>query len=424
MSQRFVTRAAWGSFALALAAALFTATATGGLASVLLQGAEDRRLEEAALVLAAELTTHLALDGDEIEHIVAQERAEHLHWGVVFAVVTSPAETRAGEPSLANVAAGRCETLENGLRACSIASSPHRVIAAAVHATTGAWLLTAGALASLGAAFLALLASRPLAATVVAPLSALEARVASVDANMLGSADLGPPSSIVEVDSLRERIIMLVQRVDGALLVATRFASDAAHELRTPLSVIQGEVELLGDGDSLSGERLTCVRVTVARLAVMVDRLLVLATPGEPAVTELVSMRDAVEDTVALLPLADQARVTLELTNDFSLRGDATLLSLMISNALSNALKFGSKVTVRLREHALEFEDDGPGVPLDEQSRVFEPLYRGRQARASRVQGHGLGLALIAHVARQHGAVAAFEGTVPGARLLIRFTKA
>ena len=163
-------------------------------------------------------------------------------------------------------------------------------------------------------------------------------------------------------------------------------------------------------------------RSTVARLSLLVERLLVLAMPGSgTAATELVSLRDVLEDTVAGLAPADRERVALELNGDVSLRGDSALLSSMVSNAISNALKFGHRVTARLIEDGLQFDDDGPGVPVDERVRVFEPLYRGQAARSARIAGHGLGLALIAHVARQHGGTAAFEEGAPGARLSLRF---
>jgi len=419
MSQRFATRAAWSSLVLAATAALVTALATSGFASWLLQRAEDRRLTEAGLVLAAELKDPTA-SAAELEELVEEERAETTHMGLAFAVVSLQGQWLAGDKRLPALEAGRCQAVGEEVRACAVAVEHFRVISGGPHPTTTAWLLAAALLSTLLGAGVASFASRPLAAKLVAPLAQLEARLSTLDAKAITRVELGPHSSVMEVDSLRRTIDLLLGRVNTALTQATRFASDAAHELRTPLSTIRGELELV-DGP-MSAETLSRLRSTVGRLTSLVDRLLVLATPGiEGAMTELISFRDVVEDTLAALPPTDRARVTLELLEDFSLRGDAALISTMVSNALSNALKFGSQVTVRLAERTLRFDDDGPGVPASERLQVFEPLFRGAAARAGRVPGHGLGLALIAHVAQWHGGSASFEEVARGASLVLRF---
>lgn len=420
MSQRFVTRAAMGSLALALLAAFVSASATGGLAAWLLQRAEDRRLQEAAFVLGEELKEAEGR-ADRIAHIVEDEHVETTHMGMVFAVFDAAHARVAGDARLSWLPPGTCAQPTSDFRACAHQAGPHLVIAGGAHASPMP-LVLAGLLAAALVGAVAFFLSRPLATSIVAPLSLLQARLDQLDATTITNAALGPGSGVTEVDALRQTVELLLRRIDEALSSATRFAADAAHELRTPLSTMQAELELMEEGTA-SADALSRVRATVARLSQLVERLLILATPGATGATELLSVGEVVEDTVRALAAAEQARVTLEVQAELLVRGDPALLATLISNALSNGLKFGRHVTVRVGPDRLQFDDDGPGVPVEERAKVFEPLYRGAAAREHRVPGHGLGLALIAHVARQLGGVASFEDGAPGARLVIRLTR-
>jgi nitrogen-specific signal transduction histidine kinase len=91
-----------------------------------------------------------------------------------------------------------------------------------------------------------------------------------------------------------------------------------------------------------------------------------------------------------------------------------------LSDAISNGLKFGHNVTANIEATStmatMRFDDDGAGITGEERTRAFEPFFRGRSAQ--RVPGHGLGLALIRHIATTHGGTAAFvDKSTPGARL-------
>ena len=100
---------------------------------------------------------------------------------------------------------------------------------------------------------------------------------------------------------------------------------------------------------------------------------------------------------------------------------------MLFSNALSNALKFGRKAEVTVFEAevdvVLQVDDDGPGVAPDQRTRVFEPFVRAPLAVERHISGHGLGLALISHVARRHGGSARFIDADAGARLEIRLPR-
>ncbi|HKO92411.1 MAG TPA: HAMP domain-containing sensor histidine kinase, partial [Polyangiaceae bacterium] len=326
-------------------------------------------------------------------------------------------------------------TDSESLRACAVpARASLWVVVAHVQKDVSALLALSSALAALLAGLGAWLASRPIARWLMGPLSELRREVGAIDFASTRSLGLGPAAGIAEVDALRKAIAELLARVASALRQAERFAADAAHELRTPLTAIRGELELLSEDGSIRPD----VHASLARagrrtleLQTLLERLLVLALPDESgwSASELVSLQELAEDMIALMPEADRARITLaDPTGDVLVRGDTTLLNLLFSNSLGNALKFGQHASVRAfadpPDVVLRVDDDGLGVPPEKRELVFEPFVRLRATGEPPVVGHGLGLALIAHVARRHGGVARFVGDAPGAHLEIRLPRA
>jgi signal transduction histidine kinase len=169
------------------------------------------------------------------------------------------------------------------------------------------------------------------------------------------------------------------------------------------------------------------VHRTLLAVSALIERLLILALPaGEDAERgQAVAMADVVREAVANLPPERAARVRAALDDEGMVRGDPSLLRAMVDNALDNALKFGAPQEVLVSVGCdgdrviTTVRDRGPGVPTQERARVFEPFYRTAEARASTVRGHGIGLALIAHVAAGHGGEAAFRDVSSGALLEI-----
>ncbi len=431
-SQSLLHRVALGSAASAAFAALLAASVTSVFAAYLTRRAHDQRVQDAALVLADEL------EGDAQRHSLAEmvrsELRETRHTGIAFAIFDrSNGELLAGNPHVPFSQEEAC-THSPALRACGVPARQGKlwVVAAAGKLDLALLFALSSALAALLAGLGAWLASRPIARWLMGPLSALRQQVGAIDFASTRSTSLGPAAGVAEVDALRAAITELLERVGRALRQAERFAADAAHELRTPLTAIRGELELLSEEASLTpetGASLQRAHRRVVELSILLERLLVLALPDESqwSASELISLQELAEDLIAALPEADRARVRLlDARGDVVVRGDSTLLGLLLSNGLGNALKFGAQVTVSACEDAgeavLRVDDDGPGVPAEQRALAFEPFVRlGGQQRA--VAGHGLGLALIAHVARRHGGVARFVDGAPGAHLEIRLPR-
>lgn len=402
-------RVAWASALAASGAALVAAFGTIAVASYLVQREEDRRLGDAAITLARELDAYLP--GKTVEAIVADEALEMEHTGVRFTVLDTRGQLLAGDRRLTTFGEG-CAGL-GSLRVCSARSTSGLWAVVAAKGTTPMPVFGLAAVLSVVlAAALAWLASRPLSRAVIAPLSRLRARIGTLEADTLSSSQLGTPEGVLEVDALRDTIDQLVRRVERAMDQANRFAANAAHELRTPLTSLRGELELLAE--QANAPELRAATDRVQQLSVLVERLLVLASPrrGPADVGELVSMRDLVEDAMATNVVIGEG--------DGRVRGDAVLLGLLVSNAVANALKFGGRASTAIErrgEHVvLVVDDEGPGVPAVDRERVFDPFVRG--SATARVPGHGLGLALIRHIAETHGGAARFvDKATPGARL-------
>lgn len=428
-----LTRVALGATASAVLAALVAAVVTSVFATYLVRRVDERRIMDAALVLAVELTDAAAVHGS-IDAVVARAEREMHHTGISFAVFDQRTQGRlVGNPSVPWVGTPACVVV-GSLHACATeAPEEHWVVASTPHKPIVSLLALSSALAALIAGLGAWLVSRPVASLLVGPLAELRERVGSIDMASGHGAELGEPVGIAEVDALRETIQALLARIGEAVAHAERFAADAAHELRTPLTSIRGELELLMEVPALrreAGNELARATAKVVQLQNLLERLLVLALPDQTrwSAMELVSLQDLTEDCVAELGEEERGRVRLRPPHgDVVVRGDEALLGMLFTNALANALKFGKHVEVESyeagEEVVLAVHDDGPGVPPDQRTRVFEPFVRAPLATERKITGHGLGLALIAHVARRHGGGVRFVDDGPGAHLEVRLRK-
>lgn len=429
MAGSIVRRVASGAALAASASALVAALATSLFAALLLQRAEDRRLEEASVTFAAELGRGGG-DVAALREVHRDESEEMDHTGMLFAVYDASGTLLVGDRRAALPGAPGCSTFSaSALRVCR-AQSPNGLSAVVGAPHTQPLPLLAGAalLAAIFAAALAWAGGRPISRRIVAPLTRLRERIAQLDVDALSASSLGPEEHIEEVDALRRTIEQLVVRVERALAQANRFAANAAHELRTPLTSVRAELDLLTERivDPEAREGAALAQRKLSELSVLVERLLILSVPARSAAEahEIVSLRDLLEDSVQALPEGDRARVQVA-SGDALVRGDAALLGTMVANAIANGLKFGDAVTAELSRvdgvAVLRIDDDGPGMDASERGRAFEPFFRGEAALRGRIPGHGLGLALIRHVATTHGGTAALvEKASRGARLEIR----
>jgi signal transduction histidine kinase len=416
---------------LTVVVAALGAAVTAGLSTYVahrsLTAGMDTRLRGAALALADEIRAGLTLD--EVRRDVEEDGRELAHAGLQIAVFEGP-HLLGGDPTTPVGPGTGCATVGK-LRLCAeragarlvVVAGPGDAIRSQLHLFAEAALV--GVLFTV---FAAVLIGRRLAARVVAPLTRLRQAVATVPDDAPGSADLGADEGWEEVDALRRVLGQVLSRLDLAVAQARHFAADAAHELRTPVATMRAELELVAEEPTdLPGARAAIARVhrTLLSVSALIDRLLILALPTPSGAPEgqAVALSEIVREAVDALPEASRARVTTHLEDEGIVRGDAALLRALVDNAVDNALKFSAphpvlcKVASQGGRVITTVADHGPGVPRQEHERVFEPFYRTSAARASTVRGHGIGLALIAHVAAGHGGQAAFREVDRGALL-------
>jgi signal transduction histidine kinase len=196
-----------------------------------------------------------------------------------------------------------------------------------------------------------------------------------------------------------------------------RFLADASHELRTPLTSIRGYAELFRRGAESRSQDLSKsmrrIEDESARMGVMVEDLLLLARldqdrPLEREPVDLAALAsDAVQDA---RPLAVDREIAIEASQPVVIQGDEARLRQVAANLLTNAIIHtppGTPVAVRVRvdgDRALmEVADRGPGLSPEVAERAFEPFYRFDPSRDRNTGGAGLGLAIVAAIAKAHG---------------------
>lgn len=408
----------------AAVAALVAAVLVIVAVDVLIAGHNDQRLRAATDVLAGELDElREEADHESLEDVLLDENQEILTSGIRLAVY-SGGQVIAGDAWARRSPAGACETfgaLAERQRSCGKTYGHWTLVAAQVQddeiLASRYWLACVGAV--LVAILLAGTLGRRLGVWSISPLQRLSFQVDALDAQALET--LKPPEGgkAREVEKVYVALNELIERTRTLLKKSQRFAADAAHELRTPLTKLAVQLELLGEATHDDNRGKINAAIEHAQgLAYLVDRLLLLASPAEELARgfEPVALDEVVEEAIDALKGAAIPRITFALGDEGLVRGDPLLLRTLVANGLTNALKFSSgAVTLTLKTvagtHVLQIQDHGPGIPPSLRGRVFDAFYR---LRADQTPGHGLGLALMAHIAMVHDAQLAFVDS-PGA---------
>ncbi|MCC7495218.1 MAG: HAMP domain-containing protein [Fimbriimonadaceae bacterium] len=303
----------------------------------------------------------------------------------------------------------RCLVMSNGLVTAAMALDLRRIDA---EAAAGARLFV---LVLLPALAVVAVGSWLVAGSALRPVRRLAQQIEAITAHSLDQrlATSGVDSELVV---LWQHFNALLDRLHGSFAQARRFSADAAHELQTPLTVLQGSLEQAlqaAPDESAEQQRYADLLDEVQRLRSIVRKLLLLSradagqlNPAREPVDLQAVVRAAAEDASLL---ADDLRISVEAA-PLQVLGDPDLLRQAVANLTSNAVKYnrrGGQVELVLRpmdqEAWLEVTNTGPGIPGDRQEQVFERFWRADPARSRQVGGAGLGLALVREIARAHG---------------------
>jgi signal transduction histidine kinase len=208
----------------------------------------------------------------------------------------------------------------------------------------------------------------------------------------------------------------MLERLETSFHQAARFSADAAHELKTPLTVLQGQLESAIQQTAPGSDeqqRYNALSEEVQRLKSIVQRLLLLARADARQLTLDVEPVDlsallasAAEDIGIIAP---QLGVETEIQPGITVAADRALLRQAIGNLTGNAVKYNEDTGfVRLRLEAgpqdvrVTISNTGPAIPDEERPRIFERFYRASNSRSRQVDGAGLGLSLAREIARAH----------------------
>ena len=248
----------------------------------------------------------------------------------------------------------------------------------------------------------------------------------------------------IDSDNIPVEIMPLVLSINGlmsrlaiALARQQRFMGDAAHELRSPLTALRLQLQLLKRSDDEASRHNAIVELEsgIARSQHLIEQLLQVARSdpdGEPGRVETVELSELVRSAVATFSVrADQDGLDLGANGPAGIlmQGDAAQLTILLNNLIENALRYtpkGGVVDVEAivldGRPVLRVVDSGPGIPDAERGRVFDRFYRGEdvKVRADGSGGSGLGLAIVQSIAERHHAAVSLQAAASGQGLEVR----
>jgi signal transduction histidine kinase len=219
------------------------------------------------------------------------------------------------------------------------------------------------------------------------------------------------PNNKDELYTLSETINNLLDRIENAIKREKQFTSDASHELRTPLAVIKGTMEVLirkpREKQEYEEKINFCIK-EVDRLNNLVDQLLLLArfeNQKQNIRNEQVYLNSLILDTIARFSLKiKEKKITIvaNFQEDYYIKSDTYLVSTILSNIISNAIKYSNKsgkIDIELKKDKenvfCSISDNGIGIVAEDLEKIFNSFYRSDVSNHPEIKGTGLGLSIV-----------------------------
>lgn len=267
------------------------------------------------------------------------------------------------------------------------------------------------------------------------PLQKLTSEVSQIQAQNL-STQLAVPNSKDEIAQLTSSFNEMLTRLDNAFSTQKQFSANAAHELRTPLAVLQTNLEVFEkkqEPEMVEYQQLfTMIKEQTARLSQLVGTLLDMTNLKSVPRTDHVSLEELVDEVFCDLdPVAEKAGISIHFDDSSSqdwhtdvhtpdasalnnnirnITGSYVLLYRAVYNLVENAIKYNrpnGSVTVSVKEKngqaMILVKDTGIGISPENQKKIFDPFFRVDKSRSRAMGGAGLGLALVDSIAKEHG---------------------
>lgn len=224
----------------------------------------------------------------------------------------------------------------------------------------------------------------------------------------------------------------MLDRLDEGFSAQRQFTGNAAHELRTPLALMQAQIELFSvehsDIQHDTAELLKLLQEQTERMSQMTKTLLEMSELRTVPCNDVIELAPMFEEVFAdLAPLAEKRGISLECDGDGTIIGSDTLIYRMLFNLTENAIRYNRPnesvrvcVTERNGQIFIRVRDNGNGIPEKYRESVFQPFFRVDKSRSREYGGVGLGLSLVREIALLHGGrVLAEESTENGTVMLV-----
>lgn len=247
------------------------------------------------------------------------------------------------------------------------------------------------------------------------PLRKLSQQAEKIDQDSISDIRLNE-DTVKEFRQLSVSVNLMLDRLSESFAMQRQFSGNAAHELRTPLAIMQTKLELFAaEHKNLEGDTAELVRSQAEqldRLSRLVHTLLEMSNLSSAPRSDRIELAPLVEEIITdLTPLASQNDITMEQDCDnVVITGSDALIYRLVFNLIENAVKYnrrGGSVSVSVHKEnnvvVVRVSDTGCGIPEEYRESIFQPFFRVDKSRSRQMGGVGLGLALVHEIAVLHG---------------------
>jgi heavy metal sensor kinase len=248
----------------------------------------------------------------------------------------------------------------------------------------------------------------------LAPVSRITQTAQDIETSSDLSRRVGHSGPSDEIGELAATFDHMIQHLDRVFQSQKGFVADASHELRGPLTVIRGNLDLLKRklGEEDRRESLKAIEQESIEMSKIVDDFLLLAEveSGQPALQQTVWLKNIIaEEIIRAKALIGRRQIILERQEELTVQGDPQRLKQLLSNLVDNAIKHTPEdgtITLSLFQDgswaSMEVADNGIGISPEHLPHIFDRFYRVDKARSRGSGGTGLGLAIVKGIAEQH----------------------
>ena len=265
------------------------------------------------------------------------------------------------------------------------------------------------------------------------PLRSFASQVEQVQLNNLADMRIDE-DAISEFRQLSRSFNQMLERLNNAFAAQRQFTGNAAHELRTPLALMQAQLELFSaehpDARPETADLIRLLREQTERMTQMTKTLLEMSELRSVPCTDRIELGPMAEEILTdLAPLAEKKGVALVCDGDGVMTGSDTLIYRLLFNLTENAIRYNrpnGTVRISIAEEETQIvvrvADSGCGIPEEYRRSIFQPFFRVDKSRSRAYGGVGLGLSLVWEIARLHGGEVLVEkSTEEGTTMAVRF---